>query len=76
MPVVGRRGLPAVVDDGRGTGLGDDRRAGDGFAGREGFAAVEGARAERSGGSVMPVASTERASTTIGRSRVKEYVAR
>ncbi len=34
MPVVGRRGLPAVVDDGRRTGLGDDRRAGDGFAGR------------------------------------------
>ena len=95
MPVVGHRGLPAVVDDGGGAGLGDDRRAGDGVAGTQLLAAVQGyvapgaarveadgapgrrspvpssARAERSGCSVRPVASTERASTTIGRSSVK-----
>lgn len=99
MPVVARRGLPAFVDHGGGTGLGDDRWAGDGLAGREVLAAVKGyvapgaagveadgpgcggaafVRGEggQIGGSVMPVASTESASTTIGRSSVKEYVAR
>lgn len=93
--VIGGRGLPAVVDDGRGAVLGDDRGAGDGLAGREVLAAVEGdvapgaagveadgdgcggparpgGEGREVGGSVVPVASTERASTTTGRSRVKE----
>src|SRR5690606_39671638 len=42
VPAVGRGGAPAVVDDGGGTGLGDDRGSGDGPAGREFPPVVQG----------------------------------